>query len=137
MENDVRYLKEVQENLDTKKELLKQKKEEFEKENADLLSGIRGLEENVNNTKQKIEEQALTLFESTKEKKMFGGIGIQERIDIQYDADKALEWAKEKDMFLALDIKSFEKAVEGLKLDFVKIDKKPKVTFPKQIKLEG
>lgn len=137
MENDVRYLKEVQENLDTKKELLKQKKEEFEKENAELLLGIRGLEENVNNTKQKIEEQALTLFESTKEKKMFGGIGIQERVDIQYDADKALEWAKEKDMFLSLDTKSFEKAVEGLKLDFVKIDKKPKVTFPKQIKLEG
>lgn len=137
MEFDVKLLKEEQESLNTKKELLKQKKEEFEKENADLILSIKSYENGIDAIKWKIEKEALTLFESTKEKKMFGGIGIQERVEISYDADKALEWAKSKDMFLALDTKSFEKAVEWLKLDFVSIDKKPKVTFPKEIKLEG
>lgn len=137
MENDVKFLKEFQDSLVRRKEILKQKKDQFEKDNIDLITSINNFEEGISTLKEKIEKQAITLFESTKEKKLFGGIGIQERVDIQYDENEALKWAKEKDMFLILDVKSFEKAVQGLKLDFVKMDKKPKVTFPKEIKFEG
>lgn len=75
-------------------------------------------------------------FKEDKVKKLFGGLGIREVQVISYDENTALKWAKEKDMFIALDKKAFEKAVEGLNLDFVEIKKEPQVTYPKEYKIE-
>ena len=57
---------------------------------------------------------------------------------MSYTQESALKWAKEKDMFLILDKKAFEKSAPDLHLPFVtiKTDKIPTATFPKEIKLE-
>lgn len=91
--------------------------------------------EEINEIKAQISSEALDDFERTGEKKMLGGIGIRISSGIQYDEKKAFEFAKEKDMFLTLDKKAFDKAADGLGLDFVQSVEKKTVTFPKVIKL--
>ncbi len=84
-----------------------------------------------------IESEVKSEFEKNpKVKKFFGGFGIQERKKFVYDEKLAFAFAKEKDMFLELDKKAFEKAIEGLNLDFVKEEKEIKVTTPKVIVFE-
>lgn len=84
-----------------------------------------------------IESEVKAEFEKNpKVKKFFGGFGVQERKKYIYDEKLAFAFAKEKDMFLQLDVKSFEKAIEGLNLDFVKEEKEVKVTTPKVIVFE-
>lgn len=137
LEANVRGLQSYQKELDDSVEILKTKKEAFFSTIADLEERISKLKETVNNTKSAIEEDATAIYEETKNKKFFGGIGIQERQKLVYEEKKALEWAKEKDMFLSLDVKAFEKVASTLEgLDFVTKKTKIKVTFPKEIKTE-
>ena len=130
-------LQKFQEIFDEKKAVLDEKKKLFEQENESLVSEIKQLTEKIGEIKKSIEDFVIPQFKENKDvKKFYGGIGIQERKVVSYDEKQAFSWAKEKDMFLQLDKKGFEKAVDGLNLDFVEIDKEPKVTFPKVIKLE-
>lgn len=127
-------LKEISE----KKEQIDDYKKEYEEKVSGLISDVKKLEEEVKTTFIDIEKEIKDRFEKDKSvKKFYGGFGIQERKVYTYDEKTALNWAKEKDMFLLLDIKSFEKALDGLDLDFVKKDTEKKVTIPKEIKLEG
>jgi hypothetical protein len=119
--------------------LLKQKEEKqkfFETVIEPLSKKISQLEVTKSDLQKEVETEVLQKFNETKEKKYYGGVGVKEFKEILYDYNVAFNWAKEKDMFLLLDKKEFEKAASGLKLDFVKFDKKPKVTWPKEIKLE-
>ena len=137
MEEKIKELKQLEDKIT---ELLLKQKEEKEKfleiTIKPLTEELTELEVRKSEIKSEIESNVLQKFKETKEKKYYGGIGVREYKEIIYDYNVVFKWAKEKDMFLALDKKAFEKAVEGLNLDFVKFDKKPKVVFPKEIKLE-
>lgn len=109
---------ELQEELKNDKEKLALLKLQFDATNADIC------------------ELGKAYFKETTNKNLVGGYKIQERKKIEYDETKALAWAKEKDMFLSLDKKSFEKAVEGLSLDFVTISKEPSLAIPKEIVID-
>ena len=123
--------------LELKKEIVAQHKKEYEEKMEDILSTIKELEEKLNSNFSLIETEIKAEFEKDKTvKKFYGGFGIQEKKKIEYDPEVALRWAKDKNMFITLDVKSFEKAAEGMKLDFVKIDKEPSITVPKEIKLD-
>ena len=109
---------ELQEELKNDKEKLALLKSQFDATNADIC------------------ELGKAYFKDTTNKNLVGGYKIQERKKIEYDETKALAWAKEKDMFLSLDKKSFEKAVEGLSLDFVTISKESSLAIPKEIVID-
>ena len=123
--------------LESKKEIVAQYKKEYEEKMADIVDTIKDIENQLASSFSLIETEIKVEFEKDKTvKKFYGGFGVQEKKKITYDFETALKWAKEKDMFVTLDVPSFEKAVEGMKLDFVTIDKVPQVTKPKEIKVD-
>jgi len=127
----------VRATLETKQEELSKKKLQFEVETKDLVKEVQDLKDKLALCFTEIDKDIKSKFEEDNSvKKFYGGFGIQEKKKIEYDLEVALRWAKDKDMFITLDVKSFEKAAEGMKLDFVKIDKEPSVTVPKEIKLD-
>lgn len=84
--------------------------------------------------KETIQDEALETFAVTGEKKMFGGIGIQVRTNIEYDKGLAFDWSKEHNLCLKLDDSAFKKLAKTNAIDFVSVTEKTVVTFPAQIK---
>ena len=119
----------------TAREALSKRRASFELSVEGQVVKVKTLAAEIANLKNTIGPLAVAEYKETGEKKMWGGIGIQEKKSIAYDSDKALAFAKEKDMFLILDTATFEKASATLGLDFVKIEKTPRATFPKEFKL--
>lgn len=137
MEENVKRLNEKREYLENLKQKKKKAQEEFNEYYACLFENIESVENDIKLIEHNIENYCLKEFKETKNKNFYGGISIKEYKTIEYEEEKAFEWAKAKKLFLLFDKKGFEKAVESLNLDFVKINKEPKVTYPKIIKLEG
>lgn len=95
----------------------------------------------IETLKTELGKMAIAEFNITKVKKYFGGIGIAEKKTMSYPTEDAFKYAKEKDMFILFDEKSFNKVAAALsksdQLPFkVKTDTTPAATFPKVIKLE-
>lgn len=82
--------------------------------------------------------EALEEFKVKKEKSLSYGFGIRSKNKLSYDLGKALDFAiKHPEFGLAiLDVKAFETAVSGLKLDFVTVETVATVTIPKEIKTD-
>jgi len=136
LENLVTELKTNTEERQKISDLIAIKKEEFEKSISDLVDQQIPFVNRLGELKTEIDRTAITLFEETGIKKLYGGIGIRETKTLSYDNEKALNFAKEKNMFLALDKKAFDKVAVSLNLDFVESGTVSKVTYPKVIKLE-
>lgn len=136
MKDQIIKLKELEEKIEDALLIKKGIYSKAEEKASFITNTLTQLELERIELKKEIEVQILQKFKETAEKKYFGDIGIKEYKEINYDKDEAFKWAKEKDMFLKLDDKAFDKAAESLNLPFVKIEKKPKVTFPKIIKIE-
>lgn len=137
-ENIKKYVTVLQ-NLDSVKSNLKENQVKFDEENKELKEQIEKHNLSLNDLKSEIENEAKLIFEKdSSTKKLYGGIGIQEKDVYEYDVKKALDWGKEKDMCLMLDKKAFEKIIKVQELDFVtkKEKEEVKVTFPKVIKIE-
>lgn len=137
-ENIKKYVTVLQ-NLDSVKSNLKENQVKFDEENKELKEQIEKHNLSLNDLKSEIENEAKLIFEKdSSTKKLYGGIGIQEKDVYEYDVKKALDWGKEKDMCLMLDKKAFEKIIKVQELEFVtkKEKEEVKVTFPKVIKLE-
>jgi len=136
MMESVREYAAKKEEVENLKALLNKKREEFDAQNRELIDSLALAKEELNEVIADVRNFAIFEFTETGKKKLFGGIGIREKTVIKYDEAKALRWAKEKDMFVQLDKKSFDKAAPGLSLDFVKIEKDIQVTFPKEVKID-
>lgn len=115
-------------------------KKEFEEQLSPLKKAKEFVAGEISDLKMVIEIEALAHFEKTKEKNQLGGIKVQETSssEVIFETKKAVEFCKEKDMFMILDKKAFSKAAESLNLDFVEIKTTfgKRVTFPKKINLE-
>lgn len=118
-------------------EKIAKKREEFEEENKALFLSQAKTREIIIDCKDILTENAEEGYKKDGEKKREGGIGIRIKKLLDYDQAIALKWAKEKDLFLQLDKSSFEKVAKTGEIDFVKINDKVTVTFPREIKLEG
>ena len=101
-----------------------------------LTNKKKALQEAEGEYKAKISENVVARFKETGVKKFEGGVGVQERKELIYDADKIFDWALEKKMFLTLDKKSFEKVAMDVGAPDVREEKKIIATFPKVLKLE-
>lgn len=136
MKELVKELDELTKSLDLVINTIKEKTALYEQDIAQLIEEKKNKETAITSVKEKIDTKVLQEFDKTKEKKYYGGIGVQERSEIEYDEAQVLEWAKEKKLFLQLDKKAFEKVAESIGAPSVTVEKKAKVTYPKVIKLE-
>ena len=128
-------LSSVMEEISKNEDKLKLAKEQFEAENKSTIDYIKTQKEELINLKKNLTEEALKEYEETEKKKLSGGLGVRVTKTIDYDTSKALDWAKEKDMCITLDKKAFEKIAKATDLDFVTLDEKITITFPKVIKI--
>ena len=133
MTQELHILKARMEELAAVEAIIAEARAEFEKRVADAIEKKKALSFAVETAKEAVREQAFDMYEETGNKKLPGGIGIREKSVIEYSYDEALAWAKEKNMFLALDKSTFDKAAPSLGLDFVVCKKVPQVTFPKEV----
>lgn len=136
LKENVVKLSDMQSILDNKQEYLKELQTKFNEDNKEIIEEISQLVKNIDSEKDIISNLVLDDFKTTNNKSYFGGVGVREYKKFSYDEKEILIKAKEKDMFLTLDKKAFEKVAEGLEDWGVSIDKEPKVTFPKVFKLE-
>lgn len=120
--------------LEEKSQEISQKRLEFDESNKLLIDSIKEINLNITNLKEELKVCAITKFNETGLKALDGGIGIRIMTVLNYDPIQALNWAKEKDLFLRLDTTSFEKVAKTGEIDFVKIEERTTVTFPKHIK---
>lgn len=133
MKDMVIQLKAEQESLDNEKAELDKLVLAFEESVKARRARVAEISGRISTLKANIADAAVAEFKATGEKQLFGGIGIQERKTIEYDEAKALAFAREKDMFLVLDKKGFEKAAPSLGLDFMTTRTYVIATFPKEI----
>ena len=123
-------------NLEVAVGKLKGLKEDFEKAAYYIKEIVQEQTKVVADLKAQIEPLAIQEFKDTGKKKLYGGIGIQEKNVLEYEEKKAFYWALDKGICLSLHKKDFEKVASTMNLDFVTKGKVEKVTYPKEIKLE-
>ena len=114
-------------------EMLKQRQDLFNNQNAELINGRLEIQKEITDLETTARAFALEQFELTKEPKIGYGLSIVQRKQFEYDSDKAFEWAKERGLALKLDASKFKKLAEVEELDFVSFDKKPSVNISKTI----
>ena len=123
-------------------EKLKGLRAAFEKDNAALVDMVKANRSIIEGLKDAIMPLALEEYKTSGEKQLIGGVGIKVLKDKEiytYEPADALAFAKEKDMFLALDKKAFDAAAPGLTEDFITKNIQPgavTVTFPKEVKID-
>jgi hypothetical protein len=130
MIEEIRKLKEKTDTQDSLDRQFKALQKKFEDSTKELKERLDEAKKQVNQQKDVVEKEVLAQYARSKETKYPGGLGIRVYKTPTYSPDEALEWAKEKKMFLKLDTKAFEKAAGGMDLDFVKIEDVPKMTVP-------
>ncbi|MEW6170665.1 MAG: hypothetical protein AB1472_03825 [Candidatus Omnitrophota bacterium] len=112
-----------------------EKKRQFEEENENLILTLNSLQAGLEMKKGEIKVLAEADFKRTGVKKLLGGIGIREGVNLIYDTDRAFVWAKEHSLCLQLDTKAFEKIAKETDIDFVSRETKITVTFPAKLEL--
>lgn len=98
--------------------------------NADLLEAIDQIEGDVDQQDDHVRELARYAYEATGDKHPAPGVTVAEKTTIEYDEDRAYEWASEKDLFIQpqqLDRKAFEKFARENpeQVDFVVLGTEP------------
>lgn len=131
----LKELKEKLELLEQRTNELKNKKQQFEEENIELIEHINQLNTDITNCKDILRENAETGFLQDGNKKRLGGIGIRVGTALVYDINQALSWAKEHSLCLSLDKRAFEKIAKTQDIDFVDMKERITVTFPSVIDL--
>lgn len=122
---------------------MREERERFAETWAGSIADIAAMRKDLDECKEALRPLAMAEFKDSGVKQLFGGSGIKEskeKTRYLYDTDKALAFAKEKDMFLILDTKAFEAAAPGLNAPFIRTENVPSivsVTFPKEIKIDG
>jgi len=133
----IQRYKDSKDSLETSKLIFQRKKDEFEKQNANIISEINEKTIRLEELKQQIKEDAEREYNETKEKYLLGCISIRVSKDVIYDEKTALGWAKEHKICLSLNKTAFKKIAKIQEPDFVEIKDKVTVCFPKEIIIEN
>lgn len=133
-EFNIQSLKNLIEQETQLKDILKQKKEQFEKENEELLTRIKETSSGIDDLKVAIKIEAIEQFKQNPSvKKLLGGIGIRVGTEFIYDSNEAFKWAMDHKLCLSLDTKAFESLCKSNALEFVTMKDKITVTFPSKL----
>lgn len=129
----------TEENLVTALKDLKEKQVSFNEENKQLLDLIRTYNDYLIDNKDKLKVQGLEEYIKTGQKQLTAGLGVRISKTLEYETSDAITWAGDN-MKVAiktvLDKKMFESHAKENKLEFVKINEKVIITFPKELRLE-
>ena len=128
MKAKVKRLQKLQETLKVIKDDINNSKAIWELANRDLLNVKEETEAKLRELESEIRDERVSIYDGTDKSKIFG-IGIQERIQLDYDQKTAYDWAIEHVMFLKLDKSPFEKYAKDGKLDFVIVKKVVRATI--------
>lgn len=136
MKQNLNILKELRRAQSVHKDLLAEKKAEFEKANAGIIELVNDFQEKIQVSEGLIREEAIIKFKETGEKKLEFGVGIRVMKKLTYNDKQAFSWAKDHSLALALDKRAFEKIAKADDIDFVEITEEATATIPKEINLE-
>lgn len=106
--------------------------DELRRDHAELLDRIQSTSDRVDQSYERVRTIAKRIYKETGDKHPSPAVTVQERRKVRYDKARALEWAKDKGMFVVpaeLDATAFEKhcrdADDRDRPDFVEIDVTP------------
>lgn len=135
MKQNLKILAELRRMHDKHKEILAEKKTEFEKENQIVIDLIEDIQGRMQASEDLIREEAMLKYKETGEKKLEFGVGIRVMKRLNYDEKEAFSWAKDHSLALALDKRAFEKIAKVDDIDFVETTEEAMATIPKEINL--
>ena len=98
---------------------IKRREDAFRAENADLYASLAETQAQAELEERTLRNATLQHFQETGDKHPHPALGVRETKKLVYDDKLAFAWAKEHDMALALDRKSFEQIAKASPPDFV------------------
>jgi len=107
--------------------------EHFNEENKQLLGNIESAKEAEEASDKALRDWAIKLYSETKDKQIDDHISVRVNTSLEYDQDKAMKWATDHNLCLALDKKAFEKVADTVQLDFVEKVEKPTAVIKKEM----
>lgn len=116
--------------------IVRAKREAFEESIAADVAVAKIATDTLDGVVKTAKAEALAEFLETGSKKLEGGLGIRTKTVLVYDVSEAIAFAERNPELglLALDVRAFENAASGLKLDFVEVKEEATVTIPKEVK---
>lgn len=117
-ESALARLAECRTNRKTLADREKQALSEWQKANADIILALNAAIAAEGAAEGDVRTLALARYE-VEGKKSLPGVTIRITKRLIYEADKALAWAKEHGLFLALDRRGFETMAKSTDIDFV------------------
>lgn len=117
-------------------EELKAKRASFDAEHIALIERVQRTRDAAAEAEGEARAIVDAHYRATQEKAPVKGAEVKVFKVYEYDADRALAWAKEKQLCLVpeqLDVKAFEKLITAQPLAFVKVKEEPRVQIAKQL----
>jgi hypothetical protein len=104
-------------------------RKEFEDSQAETIAALARLRVRLAEEELRLRDMAVAEHKATGAVKPGPGLGIRQVTVIEYNPADALQWAKEKDMALTLDVKAFEQIATATPLPFVTRRTEPQATI--------
>ncbi|KKN76949.1 hypothetical protein LCGC14_0366010 [marine sediment metagenome] len=108
----------------------------WENENKELLRSLDIMTEEVSVVEAWLRTLTLKAYNETGSKAPAVGVSVKMFEVLNYDADKAKEWALEHRVVLSLDKKSFEDFAKATPLEFVSITEEPRAQIATNLPVE-
>jgi len=135
LEDQIQKVRELRADLEAKTQEHHELQVAFNQQHKDLIEALCRARNDCAEEEARLRELTLDAYQETGSKKPADGVGIRIVKQLHYDEAEALVWAIESgvESCLALQKTNFNKAAEGLKLDFVKIEDVPQVTIARKL----
>ena len=104
--------------------------------NAPLLEREGVVVQEIERLQQAIRMRGSELYARLQTKKLAGGVGVREKVVLEYKPEDAMKYAKDHNLFIVpetLDKKAFEAYAKDIELPFVVYKKQVQVTIPADI----
>lgn len=136
LSEQLKNLKELRDKKNRFREELAKKQKLFLEENKELFAVINIVSADSMAAEDELRTEALKEFNLTGNKNLAGGVKIKIMSKLVYEPDKALAWAMEHSLALALDKKAFDNIAKTNKIDFVEYTDVPTATIPTNIEVD-
>lgn len=129
----VKDLADARRALEASQAVLKAAAAKFDAENRAELEKLSQLRAVTAQLEHDVRTLATVDYQKTENKAPCPGVGIRLTTELSYEPAKALQWAKDTKLCLALDVKAFEKVAATNDLDFVTVAKVPTATIARDL----
>jgi hypothetical protein len=135
LEDQIQKVRELRAILESRTQEHHELQVAFNQQHAALIEAKCKAASDCAQAEARLRELTMQAYETTGSKKPAAGVGIRIVKQLHYDEAEALAWAIESgaEGCLSLQKTNFNKAAEGLKLDFVKIEEIPQATIAREL----